>query len=113
MIKNTRFVIDVPDLQKSSAYYRDVLGFSVKDLGPGWMLYTLESCFIMAGEWRGRTPDGYFAYIEMDDIEAYYKRLISAKAEILKELVSEPWGMKECLIRTSDGHKIMFGQDLG
>jgi catechol 2,3-dioxygenase-like lactoylglutathione lyase family enzyme len=113
MIKNTRFVIDVPDLKKSSAYYRDVLGFSVRDLGPCWMLYTLEGCLIMAGEWPGKAPDGYFAYIEIDDIETQYKRLISAKADILKELVSEPWGMKECLIRTVDGHKIMFGQDLG
>jgi catechol 2,3-dioxygenase-like lactoylglutathione lyase family enzyme len=101
MIKNTRFVIDVPDLKKSSAYYRDVLGFSVKDLGSGWMLYTMESCLIMAGEWPDRTPDAYFAYIEMDDVDAYYKKL-----------ASEPWGMREFLIRTVDGHRIMFGQDL-
>lgn len=113
MIKNTRFVIDVPDLQKSSAYYRDVLGFSVRDLGPGWMLYTLESCLIMAGEWPGRAPDTYFAYIELDNIDAYYQQLLAAKAEVLKELVSEPWGMREFLIRTVDGHRIMFGQDLG
>jgi predicted enzyme related to lactoylglutathione lyase len=113
MIKNTRFVIDVPDLQKSSAYYRDVLGFSVKHLGPGWMLYTLESCLVMAGEWPGRVPDSYFAYIEMDDIETYYQRLVAAKAQVLKELIAQPWGMREFLIQTVDGHKIMFGQDIG
>ena len=113
MIKNTRFVIDVPDLTTSSAYYRDVLGFSVSDLGTGWMLYTLETCLIMAGEWPGRTPDAYFAYIELDDIDAYYKQLLAAKAEVLKELVSESWGMREFLVRTVDGHRIMFGQDLG
>ncbi len=77
------------------------------------MLYTLETCLIMAGEWPGRTPDAYFAYIEMDDIGAYYQRLLAAKVEVLKELASEPWGMKEFLIRTVDGHRIMFGQDLG
>jgi hypothetical protein len=27
--------------------------------------------------------------------------------------VSEHWGMREFLIRTVDGHRIMFGQDLG
>lgn len=113
MIKNTKFVIDVPDLKTSSAYYRDVLGFSVRDLGTGWMLYTLGTCLIMAGEWPGRTPDAYFAYIEIDDIDAYYQQLLAAKAEVLKELVSEPWGMREFLIRTVDGHRIMLGQDLG
>ena len=113
MIKNARFVLDVPDLKKSSEYYRDVLGFSVRELGPGWMLYTLERCLIMAGEWPGRTPDAYFAYIEIDDLDRYHKRLVAAKAEVLKAPISEPWGMRELLIRTVDGHRIMFGQDLG
>jgi catechol 2,3-dioxygenase-like lactoylglutathione lyase family enzyme len=113
MIKNARFVVEVPDLQKSSVYYRDVLGFSVRDLGPGWMLYTLETCCIMAGEWPGRAPDAYFAYIEIDNIDAYYQRLVAANADLVKPLVFEPWGMKEFLVRTVDGHRIMFGQDLG
>lgn len=67
----------------------------------------------MAGEWPGRTPDAYFAYIEMDHIDVYYQQVLAAKAEVLKQLVSEPWGMREFLIRTVDGHRIMFGQDLG
>jgi hypothetical protein len=113
MIKNTRIVIDVPDLHISAVYYRDVLGFAVRDLGPGWKLYSLESCLIMAGEWPGRTPDMYVAYIEMDDVQSYYQRLTLAKAEVLKPLVKEPWDMKEFLIRTVDGHRIMFGEDTG
>jgi predicted enzyme related to lactoylglutathione lyase len=113
MIKNARFVIDVPDLTKSSAYYRDVLGFSVKELGAGWMLYTMESCLIMAGEWPGQMPDAYFAYIELDDVDAYHQRVVTANAQVLKAPVSQPWGMREFLLRTVDGHRIMFGQDLG
>lgn len=110
-IKNARFVVEVPDLKISSAFYQDVLGFSVRDLGPGWMLYQRETCLIMAGEWPGRKPDGYFAYIELDDIEPYYRTLVTRNAEILKPLIAEPWGMKEFMIRTVDGHRIMFGQD--
>ena len=30
MIKQTRYVIAVPDLKVSSAFYRDVLGFSLE-----------------------------------------------------------------------------------
>jgi catechol 2,3-dioxygenase-like lactoylglutathione lyase family enzyme len=113
MIKNSRFVLEVPNLKLSAAYYRDVLGFSVRELGPGWMLYRLGACLIMAGEWPGCQPDAYFAYIEVDDIEPYYQRLMTAKADVLKSLTAEPWGMKEFMIRTIDGHRIMFGQDLG
>jgi uncharacterized glyoxalase superfamily protein PhnB len=77
------------------------------------MLYTLESCLIMAGEWPGRAPDAYFAYLEIDGVDAYYQRLLAAKVDVLKPPVSEPWGMREFLIRTADGHRIMFGQALG
>jgi len=35
-----------------------------------------------------------------------------AGAELIKELRSEPWGMREFGVRTVDGHRIMFGQEV-
>jgi hypothetical protein len=51
--------------------------------------------------------------LEIVDLDRYHERLVTAKAEVLKAPVSEPCGMREFLIRTVDGHRIMFGQDLG
>jgi predicted enzyme related to lactoylglutathione lyase len=119
MIKNARFVLAVPDLKKSAQFYRDVLGFSIREFGdPGWRLYVRDGCAIMAGECPDATParelgdHSYFAYFEVDDIDAYYATVVAANGEILKKIVSEPWGMREFAIRTIDGHRITFGQDL-
>ncbi len=50
MIKETMFVIAVPDLEKSADYYKEVLGFQVEEIGdPGWRKYSRDNCHIMAG----------------------------------------------------------------
>jgi len=33
-------------------------------------------------------------------------------ADILKTIRDEQWGMREFALRTIDGHRIMFGQDI-
>ena len=116
MIVGTSFVIAVPDLQKSANFYRDVLGFEIREIGdPGWRFFVKDRCHIMAGECPDAIPPAelgdhsYFAYIEVDDIDAYFEQVKDGGAEILKEPRSEPWGMREFAIRTVDGHRIMFG----
>ena len=118
MIMKTRYVIAVPALGKSAAFYRDVLGFTIHEIGdPGWRFFVKDACCIMAGECPDAMPatelgdHSYFAYIDVDDIDAYFDAVKEAGAEILKEPRSEPWGMREFAIRTADGHRIMFGQD--
>jgi len=40
MIKESMFVIAVPDLKKSAAFYQDVLGFQIAEIGDGgWRMY--------------------------------------------------------------------------
>jgi len=119
MIRQTMFVIAVPDLERSAAFYRDVLGFQIRDVGDsGWRMYTLGACRIMAG----CCPDAiapnelgdhaYYGYFQVDDVEAYHRRAVIAQAEIVKALATEPWGMREFGLRTADGHRIMLGQSV-
>ena len=116
MIRNFRYVIAVQDLERSARYYRDVMGFEVREIGdPGWRFFVRDQCFIMAGE----CPDAlsplelgdhsYFAYWEVDDIDGMYQALKAKSVTMIKELRDEPWGMREFGIRTVDGHRIMFG----
>lgn len=118
-ISRTTFVIAVPDLPTSAAFYRNVLGFSIEEIGdPGWLLYRSGVCTIMAGECRDAIPPhelgdhSYFAYLQVDDIQSYYESISASGAVIRKPLRDEPWGMKEFGIVTADGHRIMFGQPL-
>lgn len=115
MVSKTRFVIAVPDLKASAGFYRDVLGFEIHAIpDPGWLFYTSGNCTIMAGECRDAIPPrdlgdhSYFAYLEIEDLDAFYQRVMSAGAEIGKRLCEEPWGMREFGVRTADGHLIMF-----
>lgn len=89
-LKGVRFVLAVPDLAASAAFYQDVLGFEIREF----------------------VDHSYYGYFEIEDIDLYYQQVVARKVEVLKSLVSEPWGMREFAIRTIDGHRIMFGQNL-
>lgn len=119
MIKHTRFVIAVPNLEVSARFYREVLGFEIHEIGdPGWRLFVRDTCEIMAGE----CPDAlhpsklgdhsYFAYLFVEDAKRLHESVAGSAAEIIKPLRDEPWGMREFGIRTVDGHRIMLGQEL-
>jgi uncharacterized glyoxalase superfamily protein PhnB len=116
MIRSCRYVIAVPNLRRSSEYYRDMLDFEIiETLDHGWRFLRRDSCFIMAGECPGALSPAalgdhsYFAYLEVDDAERQYSSLLRRGADFIKPLRAEPWGMDEFGLRTIDGHRIMFG----
>jgi predicted enzyme related to lactoylglutathione lyase len=120
MITSTMYVIAVPNLARSAEFYRDVLGFEVREMGdPGWRMFIKDSCRIMAGE----CPDAiapaelgdhsYFSYLVVDGVDEYYRRVCSKGVEVVKPVRDEPWGMREFGLRTADGHRIMIGSRAG
>jgi uncharacterized glyoxalase superfamily protein PhnB len=118
MITGTLFVLAVPNLERSGSFYHETLGFEIRELGdPGWRMFVRDNCKIMAGECPGALPaselgdHSYFGYLVVDDVDAYYQRVKAAKAEIIKPLASESWGMREFGLRTVDGHRLMVGQE--
>ena len=120
MILDTAFVIAVPDLERSATFYRDVLGFTIAEIGdPGWRMFVRDACTIMAGECRDAIPPrtlgdhSYYAYFGVDDVDAYYRRVRESGTEVVKDLRDEPWGMREFGLRTVDGHRIMVGTRIG
>jgi len=114
-ISKTRFVIAVPDLKSSSAFYRDVLGFTVHAIpDPGFLFYTSGDCTIVAGQCPDAIPPrdlgdhSYFAYLQIEDIDLFYTSVLASGTEICKTIRDEPWGMREFGLVTADGHRIMF-----
>ncbi len=119
MIQRTMYVLAVQNLLESASYYRDVLGFSVREIGDdGWRIFERDGCQIMAGHCPDSIPvkdlgdHSYFAYWVIDDVDSYYSDVISSEADVIKPLRDEPWGMREFGIRTNDGHRIMLGQEI-
>ena len=119
MIIENMYVLAVPNLARSEEFYRDVLGFEVREMGdPGWRMFVRDACRIMAGECPDAIPPhdlgdhSYFGYFVVEGVEDYYERARSKGTESVKPLREEPWGMKEFGLRTVDGHRIMIGSDI-
>lgn len=119
MIKDTMFVIAVPNLAQSSNFYEQIMGFSIHEVGdPGWRIYRKDKCTIMAGECPDAIPPSqlgdhsYFCYLIVENARDYYAQIKAFEVEIVKEIRDEPWGMREFGLRTADGHRIMVGQNI-
>jgi predicted enzyme related to lactoylglutathione lyase len=107
MITESLFVIAVPDLERSAAFYRDVLGFTVTKLGDsGWRMFVRDNCKIMAGECPDAIPPrdlgdhSYFAYLVVDEVDTYYRRVQMSPTEVVKPTRDEPG---DAGVRIADG----------
>jgi catechol 2,3-dioxygenase-like lactoylglutathione lyase family enzyme len=117
-IVSTRYVLAVRNLDASAAFYKDKLGFSTVWAGDGWHFLSRGTCFIMLGE----CPDdvsayetnnhSYFAYVDVKGIDLLYDELAANGVDILSKPADRPWGQREFAIRTIDGHRIMFGEQI-
>jgi catechol 2,3-dioxygenase-like lactoylglutathione lyase family enzyme len=113
------FVLAVRDLARSTAYWRDVLGWRLEFEDPGnWSFMFRDGVGVHLGECRDAMPaaelgdHSYFGYIVMDDVDAYHAEIAARGAECGAP-ADKPWGMREMHVRTIDGHRIMFAQQLG
>ncbi len=112
----TRYVLAVKDLSVSVAFYQSELGFKSLWTDSGWHALRRGACTIMLGE----CPDepaaaelgdhAYFAYVEVENIDALYAELGGKAVEVIRPIQDQPWGQREFPIRTVDGHRIMFGE---
>jgi predicted enzyme related to lactoylglutathione lyase len=113
------FVLAVPDLERNTAYFRVALGFKAEwPEGTGWQLLSRGEVRIMIGH----CPDAvspfatgdhsYFGYLHVDDVDALHEELVHRGALIPELPADKPHGMREFLVATPDGHRLMIGQDL-
>ena len=118
-IMRTDPVLAVHDLDKSGAWYRDVLGCEIDDVAPGnWRFCRAGGVTFMLGRCPNVPAAGelgdhsYVAYIRVDDVDGFHLRAVAAGAEVMKAPRDEPWGMREFGLRSPDGHRFMLGQSI-
>ena len=112
----------VEDMQRSIAFYRDVLGFEVRraepEVAPTFAsLQRADSSLMLSpfgetfGNWkvadvaeqrRGQLGPVSF-YIEGADLEADYQRVLDAGATVVDPLAARPWGQREFTVADPDG----------
>jgi catechol 2,3-dioxygenase-like lactoylglutathione lyase family enzyme len=112
------FVLAVPDLQRSTSYFRDILGFRVLwEDAPDWRLVERDSVRIMLGSCpKDLQPSqigshNWFGYLSIDDVDALHAEL-TERGATCSAPSNTAYGMREIVVTTPDGHRIVFGQDL-
>jgi catechol 2,3-dioxygenase-like lactoylglutathione lyase family enzyme len=112
------FVLAVPDLDKSAAYFRDVLGFRLDwNDGGDWRLATRDAVRLMLGSCPDDVPPAklgshnWFGYLEVDDVDGLHAEL-TARGAVCTKPKTAPYGMREIVVTTIDGHRIVFAQEL-
>jgi predicted enzyme related to lactoylglutathione lyase len=117
-ILQDHYVLAVPNVRESASFFVEALEFSfTSDLG-GWIFVSKDNCMIMLGECpQDMHPSqlgshNYFAYLCVDDVDAYFAQLQQKGIPSLNGIADKPWGMREFGIQTPDGHRIMIGQTI-
>ena len=88
-VLSSRILPRPSDLDRSRRFYRDLLGLAVyREFGP---------------------PDdpGLVIWIQVGDVHAEHARLAAAGVPIMREPVTEPWGLTEMWIQDPDGIQIV------
>ena len=117
-IVHTSFVLAVPDLAEASSYWREVLGFTRQMQPEGWDFLIRDGCRVMLGECIDDLAPAvlgshsYFGYFTVDDIDAYHREIAARGAIIPSPPTDRPWGMREMVVHTPQGHRMMFGQQI-
>jgi catechol 2,3-dioxygenase-like lactoylglutathione lyase family enzyme len=111
-------VLAVHDLKRSAEFYVTMLGFDAVAEPPGWIFVAKDDCMIMLGE----CPDdmhpselgchSYFAYLRVEDADAYYNDPEAKGADFTSRIEDKPWKMREFGVRAFDGYRIMIGHML-
>jgi catechol 2,3-dioxygenase-like lactoylglutathione lyase family enzyme len=105
--------LPVPDVREAQAYYRDVLGFKIawiyeEEYGAVYNGATEIFFSLEAGEIQ---PAWNFIRVgNADEALATYRE---RGANIVVEIASHPWGMREFTIEDNNGHRFRIGHSEG
>lgn len=108
-------------LDRSVAFYRDVIGLDVRMEGNGYVEFAVENTKfalfdrsmlpeLIGGE-AGRAPTGEIVFV-VHDVDAEAARLRAAGAELLSGPVDRPWGHRTVHVADPDGNVVEFAQNV-
>ena len=114
-----RCVLAVQNLTRSTQFYVDVLGFREEPVdAKGWRFISKDSFKLMLGECADEVPasavgnHSWFARVLVDGLDEYFADVSARGAEVLSKPADRAYGFREFVIRTPDGHRLMFAERL-
>jgi catechol 2,3-dioxygenase-like lactoylglutathione lyase family enzyme len=112
-ILSSRILLRPADLDRSRRFYRDVLGLAVyREFGPAadpaMVFFLGQGLLEVSGHGPGASPASVMIWLQVRDVRAEHSRLAAAGVRVLREPVTEPWGLTEMWIEDPDGVRIAF-----
>lgn len=114
-----RSVLAVRNLAASTSYYTDVLGFALDPIeAPGWSFVSRDAVHLMLGECPDEVDAGetgnhsWFLHVLTEGVDELHHDLVAKGAEIIVPIGNRSHGHREFVVRTPDGHRIVFGEPL-
>jgi predicted enzyme related to lactoylglutathione lyase len=116
---DARHVLAVWDLDASTQYYTEVLGFRRDPVdAKRWSFLSRDSIKLMLGECADDVPaaevgsHSWFVRIMVDGLDELHRTVSSRGADVLSPPATRDYGLREFVIRTPDGHRIMFAESV-
>ena len=120
------FGLFVEDMGKMIRFYRDVLGFEIKEDENTSNVYLVKdgTLFLLYGrsDFEKMTSRKYeyikglnghseiALYVDtFEEVDREYERVIGMGAELVLEPTTEPWGQRTCYIADPEGNLIEIG----
>ncbi|HEY0963559.1 MAG TPA: VOC family protein [Pseudomonadales bacterium] len=117
-VKKVQHVLAVDDFEAAVAYFTEKLGFTEYNRVDGWSFLQLDDFWLMVGDCHGEVAardtgnHSWFAYVNCEGIDDLYQQYIAREVLIKEPIGNKPWGLREFLVETPEGHRIKFGQSL-
>jgi catechol 2,3-dioxygenase-like lactoylglutathione lyase family enzyme len=112
-VLSSRILLRPADLGRSQHFYREVLGLAVyREFGspadPGVVFFLGPGFLEVSAHLGVAAGHSVRLWLQVRDISAEHQRLAAAGARILREPVTEPWGLAEMWIEDPDGVQIVL-----
>src|SRR3984893_19201106 len=112
-VLNSRILLRPSDLDRSRRFYRDVLGLAIyREFGPaedpGVVFFLGQGLLEVSGHEADPAGRSVMIWIQVRDVRAEHARLAAAGVRVIREPVTEPWGLVEMWIEDPDGIRIVL-----
>jgi predicted enzyme related to lactoylglutathione lyase len=112
-VLSSRILVRPSDLDRSLRFYRDVLGLAIyREFGPpdhpGVVFFLGQGFLEVSGHAADPPGRSQVIWMQVRDVRQEHARLAAAGVPIIREPVTEPWGLIEMWIEDPDGIPIVL-----